>query len=257
MIHRRELLTAAGASAATLALGRGADSAPPKGSGDGTWLTYAVNVEMTWGRLPFLERLRKVKEAGFSHYEFWPWRNKDIDAIVSLNRELGLVPAQFSASPDKGFGHGITNPDPARRQEFEEEIRSAVPIARKLGVKKICVVAGEETAGASRDEQTQAVITALKAGDDLGRLAEFVPKIGRALPELEADALLAAELLDLVGPDVLADCAQLDLDRVAASTEDQVHRAVSVVLRVLDVVALAEQRRPRLEQPPAHGVDRA
>jgi hydroxypyruvate isomerase len=131
---------------------------------DGTWLTYAVNVEMTWGKLPFLERLRKVKEAGFSHYEFWPWRSKDIDAIVSLNRELGLIPAQFSASPVKGFGHGITNPDPARRAEFEEEIKSAVPVAKKLGVKKICVVAGEETKGHSRDEQTQAVIDALKAG---------------------------------------------------------------------------------------------
>ena len=119
---------------------------------------------MTWGNLPFLDRLRKVKEAGFSHYEFWPWRGKDIDAIVTLNRELGLTPVQFSASPVKGFGHGITNPDPARREEFEEEIRSAVPVAKKLGVKKICVVAGEETKGYSRDEQTQAVIAALKAG---------------------------------------------------------------------------------------------
>jgi hydroxypyruvate isomerase len=130
----------------------------------GTWLTYAVNVEMTWGNLPFLDRLRKVKEAGFKHYEFWPWRNKDIDAIVTLNHELGLTPVQFSASPVKGFGHGITNPDPARREEFEEEIRSAIPVAKKLGVKKICVVAGEETKGYSREDQTKAVIAALKAG---------------------------------------------------------------------------------------------
>jgi hydroxypyruvate isomerase len=131
---------------------------------DATWLTYAVNVEMTWGNLPFLDRLRKVKEAGFTHYEFWPWRDKDIDAIVALNRDLGLTPVQFSASPVKGFGHGITNPDPARLAEFEEEIRSAVPVAKKLGVKKICVVAGEETKGYSREEQTRAVIAALKAG---------------------------------------------------------------------------------------------
>ena len=37
-------------------------------------------------------------------------------------------------------------------------------MARKLGVKKLCVVAGEQTAGYSRDEQTQAVVAALKAG---------------------------------------------------------------------------------------------
>ena len=36
-----------------------ASLAPPRhpragSSGDGTWLTYAVNVEMTWAKLPFL-----------------------------------------------------------------------------------------------------------------------------------------------------------------------------------------------------------
>jgi hydroxypyruvate isomerase len=172
MLSRRHFMAVAAgatASAASTVLApasnrAGAVPAQAETGGDGTFLTYAVNVEMTWGRLPFLDRLRKVKEAGFSHFEFWPWRNKDIDAIVSLGRELGLTCAQFSASPVKGFGHGITNPDPARREEFEEEIRSAVPVAKKLGVKKLCVVAGEETKGYHRDEQTRAVIAALKAG---------------------------------------------------------------------------------------------
>jgi hydroxypyruvate isomerase len=169
-MNRRNFLAAAGSGAATAVASSAspvsAQLTPPEtGSpGDGTWLTYAVNVEMTWTKLPFLDRLRKVKEAGFSHYEFWPWRGKDIEGILKLNEELGLTAVQFSASPVKGFGHGITNPDPSRREEFEEEIRSAVPIAKKLGVKKICVVAGEETRGHSRDEQTRAVIAALKAG---------------------------------------------------------------------------------------------
>jgi hydroxypyruvate isomerase len=171
MHNRRHFLAVAGASAAAATL----SSSPQPGllaagptraepSSDRTWLTYAVNIEMTWTNLPYLDRIRKVKEAGFSYYEFWPWRGKDIDAIHKLNQELGMTPAQFSASPVKGFGHGITNPDPARREEFEEEIRSALPAAKKLGVKKLCVVAGEETKGYSREEQTVAVIAALKAG---------------------------------------------------------------------------------------------
>jgi len=169
MDRRNFLLATAGAGTATAVLSTRSSAITarppdPGSSGDGTWLTYAVNVEMTWNRLPFLDRIRKVKEAGFSHYEFWPWRGKDIDAILKLNQDLGLTTAQFSASPVKGFRHGITNPDPARLAEFEEEIRSAVPIAKKLGVKKLCVVAGEETEGYARDEQTRAVIAALKAG---------------------------------------------------------------------------------------------
>jgi hydroxypyruvate isomerase len=171
MSTRRHFLAAVGATAGVsstlVASGLNylcAEPANARSSDDGTWLTYAVNVEMTWNKLPFLDRIRKVKEAGFSHYEFWPWRGKDIGAIIRLNGELGLTTSQFSASPVKGFGHGITNPDPARREEFEEEIRSAVEVAKRLGVKKVCVVAGEETSGHSREEQTQAVVSALKAG---------------------------------------------------------------------------------------------
>ncbi len=93
-------------------------------SSDGTWLTYAVNVEMTWGKLPFLDRLRKVKEAGFSHYEFWPWRNKDhrcncrleprarADDLRSFRRRRSRVSATGSPIPTR----------PAA-SEFEEEIR--------------------------------------------------------------------------------------------------------------------------------------
>ena len=130
-MNRREFLAAAGGGAMTTASAFApmACLAGPAGqdqsSGDGTWLTYAVNVEMTWTRLPFLDRIRKVKEAGFSHYEFWPWRGKDIDAIIKLNEQLGLRTSQFSASPVKGFGHGITNPDPRGARSSRK--RSARP----------------------------------------------------------------------------------------------------------------------------------
>lgn len=164
MPDRRAFLNLAGASTAAIVLGRGAVAAAPRGSGDGTWLTYAVNVEMAWTKLPFLDRLRKVAESGFSHYEFWPWRGKDIDAIARLNTELGLVPVQFTASP-KSFNQGIT--DPKRHDEFVEDVKLALKVAKTLGVKKMCVVAGEETAGLSRDDQTKAVIEALKAGAKL------------------------------------------------------------------------------------------
>ncbi len=162
MTNRRVFL-ATGMTATTLAMTNGRRSPADEVSNpnDHTWLTYAVNVEMFWNQLPFLDRLRKVKEAGFSHYEFWPWRNKDLDAIKSLNEELGLHTVQFSASP-KRFDQGIT--DPNRNAEFVEDIKAAVEMARKLGVTKLTVVAGEETPGYSRDQQTSAVIEALKAG---------------------------------------------------------------------------------------------
>jgi len=75
MRSRRDFLAlaagaSAGAAARFLAPGSSPLAAAPARaelSADGTWLTYAVNVEMTWTNLPYLDRIRKVKEAGFSH----------------------------------------------------------------------------------------------------------------------------------------------------------------------------------------------
>jgi hydroxypyruvate isomerase len=165
MMSNRRRFLAATAAATTLGLPprNRADEAPT--TEDGTWLTYAVNVEMTFNRLPFLDRLRKVKEAGFTHYEFWRWneKGKDIEAIARLNRELGLHPTQFSAF------WGITNPD--RKSAFLEAVKACVPVAETLNVKKLCVVAGEESPGLSRDDQDRAVIDALKAGAEIVRPA--------------------------------------------------------------------------------------
>ncbi|HVV99960.1 MAG TPA: hypothetical protein VHB77_06455, partial [Planctomycetaceae bacterium] len=35
---------------------------------------FAVNVEMWWTKLPFLDRIRMAAKYGFPAVEFWPWR---------------------------------------------------------------------------------------------------------------------------------------------------------------------------------------
>lgn len=155
MTDRRTFLAAAGA--ATLAGLARADE--PKKIDPKTWLTYAVNVEMTFGGVPFLDRLRKTAEAGFSHYEFWPWKGKDIAAIAKLNAELGLTPVQFT-----GFW-GITAP--GKRAGVVDAMKQAVPVAEQLGVKMITIVAGETTEGLSAEAMDKAVIDNLKAAAEV------------------------------------------------------------------------------------------
>ena len=57
--------------------------------------------------------------------------------MLKLNKELGLTPTQFSAY------WGIT--DPKRKDDFLAKLKACLPVAEKLGVKKLCVVAGEVT----------------------------------------------------------------------------------------------------------------
>ncbi len=158
MLNRRRAVQSAAAGLAAVAVGT-TNSSLGQSASSQTWLDYAVNVEMIWGGLPFLDRLKNVAKAGFTYYEFWPWKNKDVDATLKLNNELKLQPTQFSAF------WGITNPK--RKDEFLEAVKGAIPVAQKLGVKKLCVVAGEESEGLSKDQQNKAVIEALKAGAEL------------------------------------------------------------------------------------------
>jgi len=60
---------------------------------------FCVRVEMTFNQLPFLERLKKVKDVGISAFKFWGWSNKDVDAIAKKKRELGLTASSFMVDP--------------------------------------------------------------------------------------------------------------------------------------------------------------
>jgi hydroxypyruvate isomerase len=118
---------------------------------------FAVNIEMWWTKLPFLERIKKVAEFGFPGYEFWPYAGKDLKAIAKLNADLGLECSQFTAW---GFEPGMNNP--ANEAKFLQTIEEACGVAKELKVRKMCVVAGNNQKGMSQDEMLKQVVRALK-----------------------------------------------------------------------------------------------
>jgi hydroxypyruvate isomerase len=159
MTDRREFLKTAGAGiAATMTIGRAARGTPA----DPPWLTYAINAEMFWKDRPFLDRLKKIAEVGFTRYEFGHWKTKDIEAITRANEELGLQPSLFSAF------RGIASSK--RKDAFVEAVELSVEVAQKLGSPRLAVGIGERIEGLDRDEQVDAAIDALKAVSE--KLAE-------------------------------------------------------------------------------------
>jgi hydroxypyruvate isomerase len=118
---------------------------------------FAVNVEMWWGKLPFLERLKKAAELGFPAVEFWPHQGKDLAAIAKLSQELHLEIAQFTAW---GFRPGMN--DPKQEDAFVAAVEKGCEVAHQLKCRKMTVVAGDNQPGMTKDQMHAQCIKALK-----------------------------------------------------------------------------------------------
>ncbi len=118
---------------------------------------FAVNVEMWFKKLPFLERLRAAAALGFPAVEFWPYENKDIDATKRLCDELKIEIAQFTAW---GFSPGMNNPK--NHDKLVKKIDEACQVAKRLDCPKMCVVGGDDQPGMTQAEMHENIITALK-----------------------------------------------------------------------------------------------
>lgn len=167
---RRAFLGSATLGAAALSLGSAAQGSLKTGSAmtpdqetDNSQLgrsgktKFAVNVEMWWSRTPFLDRLKKAAELGFPAVEFWPYANKDIDAVADLCTDLNLEVAQFTAW---GFTPGLN--DPANHEKFVETIQEACGVAKRLKCRRMTVVGGNDQRGMTQQQMHQNIITGLK-----------------------------------------------------------------------------------------------
>ncbi len=162
-INRRTFLgtTVAAAGAASLTAGAGqaaaADDADTSSIGKTPHTRFAVNIEMWWRKLPFLDRIRQTAALGFPAVEFWPYKNKDIDAVAKLCAELEIEIAQFTAW---GFTPGLNHPD--NEDSFVATVKEACEVAHRLSCKKMTVVAGNNQEGMTKEQMHAQVIKALR-----------------------------------------------------------------------------------------------
>lgn len=118
---------------------------------------FAVNIEMWWRKLPFLDRLREAAKLGFPAVEFWPLQGKDIPAVADLSKELKLAIAQFTAW---GFTPGLN--DPKNHSAFVKAIEEGCVAAKKLDCKLMTVVGGNDISGVSQADMHKEIIKGLK-----------------------------------------------------------------------------------------------
>jgi hydroxypyruvate isomerase len=118
---------------------------------------FAVNVEMWWRKLPFLQRLEQAARLGFPAVEFWPWQNKDIKATAETCQKLKLEVAQFTGW---GFRPGLN--DPANHKRFVDDIEAGCKVARQLNCRMMCVVGGDDIPNMPQARMHENIIAGLR-----------------------------------------------------------------------------------------------
>ncbi|HUY92811.1 MAG TPA: TIM barrel protein [Pirellulales bacterium] len=156
-LDRRAFLGSTAALASLSGMAAAAESQESASLGKTPHTKFAANIEMWWTKLDFLDRIRAAASFGYPAFEFWPWRNRDIEAIAKLSRELGIAVAQFTAW---GFTPGVN--DPKNHDAVVKEIEASCQTAKKLNCKKMCVVGGNDQPGMTQAEMHANIIKALK-----------------------------------------------------------------------------------------------
>ncbi len=118
---------------------------------------FAVNVEMWWKKLPFIERIKQTAALGFPAIEFWPYEGKNLDEVKSTCENLNIAIAQFTAW---GFSPGMN--DPKNHERLMKKITEACQVAKKINCPMMTVVGGNDQPGVTQAEMHENIIKGLK-----------------------------------------------------------------------------------------------
>ena len=93
----------------------------------------SICIEKIFLEVPFYDRFKLVKDAGFDYVEFWTWEDKDLDRVVALLKEYRLQVASISG--DKIFSLIINE----ERKQYLDYLAKSLQGALRLDCKHIVV----------------------------------------------------------------------------------------------------------------------
>ncbi len=122
-------------------------------------MKFAANLTMMFTEVPFMERFREAKKAGFRYVEYMFPYDYEAAAIKQQLDEHGLQQVLFNLpAGDFAAGERGIAANPARVEEFKAGVPKAIAYAKTLGVKQLNCMAGKKAAGYSDEEQWQTLV---------------------------------------------------------------------------------------------------
>jgi hydroxypyruvate isomerase len=152
---------AAGAASATFLSPLDRTAAAAESTPHAAKARLSVCIEALFTKVPFEQRLDQVKAVGLIAFEFWGWRNRNLDLLAQKKAELGLEVAAFSC--DTG-GALVAS---GSKDKFLPALKDSLAAAKKLGAKRMIATVGNERKDAPRSEQHANIVAAFKAGAPL------------------------------------------------------------------------------------------
>jgi hydroxypyruvate isomerase len=120
---------------------------------------FAANLTMLFTEYPFLERIDRAAEAGFTAIEFLFPYQEDVDGIREALSRNGMQQVLFNlpAGDFAGGERGIAN-DPNRTGEFREGVAQALEIAAKLDCPRLNCLSGLALEDVPRETQWKTLV---------------------------------------------------------------------------------------------------
>jgi hydroxypyruvate isomerase len=133
-------------------------------------IRYAANLTMLFNEVPFLDRFERAAAAGFRSVEFLFIPNVDQDAVHRELERHGLELVLFD--PEGGDFLGGDRGylcDPARRDHLFKTVEDAVATARRMGCRRLNVLAGNRVPGVPDRVLRQTAVDNLRRAAPLAR----------------------------------------------------------------------------------------
>ncbi len=112
-------------------------------------------IDMLFKDLPWEQRIARVKEVGATAFEFWSWKNKDLEQTKALADQHGLTIAAM-------VGGQTALTDPALNKQAVADILASVEQAKALQVETLIVTSGPEQEHLDRQTQHDSIVTVLQ-----------------------------------------------------------------------------------------------
>ena len=97
----------------------------------------SVCIEMFWPDCPYEERIARVAALGFTAYEFWGWKGKDLPAVRRAMDQYEIPLAALCLEPNASLLRRNC------RAELMDGMRETARVAESLGCKTIIVTTGD------------------------------------------------------------------------------------------------------------------